>query len=260
METMEYLEVHGEHIPKIGLGTWQMRVDACRRIVLSALEMGYRHLDTAEYYRNEREVGQAIRESGLERDSLFVTSKVWSNHFQREAVRQACEDSLARLDLDYLDLYLIHHPGSSVPLEETLAGMVDLVEAGKTRYIGVSNFDVSLVEKSRSLVDVPIFTNQVKFHPFHPQRELLEYSQNQELMITAYSPLAQGDVNREGALKRIGERYGKSPAQVALRWVIDHQGVITIPKSSSVDHQRDNLNIFDFQLREEEQERIAGLR
>ncbi len=154
---MEFATIYEQQIPKIGLGTWQMKGESCRREVLQALKLGYRHLDTAEYYRNEKEVGQAIRESGVSRQDLFITSKVWSNHYQREAVVRACEDSLRRLGLDYLDLYLIHHPSDAVPLEETLTGMEDLVQAGKTRFIGVSNFPVDLLDRSRELVSRPIF-------------------------------------------------------------------------------------------------------
>jgi diketogulonate reductase-like aldo/keto reductase len=248
-----------QQIPKIGLGTWQMRGDSCRQSVLSALQLGYRHLDTAEYYRNETEVGQAIRESGLPRDDLFITSKVWSNHYQRKAVVQACEDSLRRLDLDYLDLYLIHHPSDAVPLEETLAGMEDLVQGGKTRLIGVSNFPVALLKRSRELVSVPIFTNQVKYHPFHSQQDLLKYCQEKQILLTSYTPLDKGRVQGDDTLKTIGEKYGKTAAQVSLRWLIQQPMLITIPKASSRQHQQENLEVFDFQLTDQEMERIETL-
>ena len=259
MDAMEYLEVHGEHIPKIGLGTWQMRGESCRRGVLSALEKGYRHIDTAEYYRNEREVGEALKDSGLEREEFFLTSKVWSNHFQRDQVREACRASLDRLGLDYLDLYLIHHPTEAVPLEETLAGMQDLVDENLTRYIGVSNFPVSLLERSRSLSSAPIFTDQVKFHPYHGQEELVAYCQEHDVLLTAYSPLAQGRILGDRHLQKIGGRYGKSAAQVALRWVVQQQNMITIPKASTPEHQAANLDVFDFELTAEEMETVASL-
>lgn len=256
---MEYGEAFGEKLPKIGLGTWQMRGDSCRRSVLSALELGYRHIDTAEFYRNERPVGEGIRESGLDREELFITSKVWSTHFRRDQVRQACEDSLGRLGLEYLDLYLIHHPSDSVPVEETLAGMQDLVESGKTRYVGVSNFSLDLLEKSRSLVDVPIFTNQVKYHPFHRRDKLQDYCRREGLILTAYSPLAQGGVLGNSTLEKIGKAYGKTAAQVALRWAVEQDQVIAIPKASSREHQESNLAVFDFELSQDDRKKIREL-
>lgn len=256
---MEYMDVFGERLSKIGFGTWQMRGDSCREGVVRALEMGYRHIDTAEYYQNEEAVGQAVEQSGLDREDVFLTSKVWSNHFREDEVQQACEQSLMRLGVDYLDLYLIHHPSDVVPLEETLAGMQALVEQNKTRYIGVSNFSVSLLKKARLISSVPIFTDQVKFHPFHRQDDLLDYCQEHGLMLTAYSPLAQGGVLGDRLLKEIGERYDKSPAQVALRWAVQQDMVIAIPKASSVEHQRANLEIFDFKLTPGEMEKIAQL-
>lgn len=256
---MEFETIFDEQIPKIGLGTWQMRGESCRRSVLSALKMGYRHFDTAEYYRNEEAVGRAIRESGLDREELFITSKVWSNHFRKDQVQQAGEDSLRRLGLDYLDLYLIHHPSDAVPLEETLAGMQALVDQGKTRFIGVSNFSVSLLERSRENAGAPIFTNQVKYHPFHHQDDLLQYCQAEGILLTAYSPLARGRVLGDQTLKEIGNHYDKTPAQVVLRWLVQQERVITIPKASSEQHQRDNLAVFDFQLSAEEMEAIRTL-
>lgn len=256
---MVFETVFEEQIPKIGLGTWQMRGESCRRSVLSALEMGYRHLDTAEYYRNEEAVGRAIQESGVPREELFITSKVWSSHFQKDQVQQAGEDSLRRLGVDYLDLYLIHHPSDAVPLEETLAGMQALVDQGKTRFIGVSNFSVSLLERSREIAGAPIFTNQVKYHPFHPQEALVEYCQQEDILLTAYSPLARGGVLGDPTLKEIGNRYDKTPAQVALRWLIQQPMVITIPKASSEEHQKANLAVFGFQLNAEEMEAIRSL-
>ncbi len=248
-----------EQIPKIGLGTWQLRGENCRESVLSALEMGYRHLDTAEYYRNEKEVGQAVQDAGVDRDDLFLTSKVWSNHFQKAAVQQACEDSLKRLRVDYLDLYLIHYFSNAVPLEETLAGMQALVDQGKTRFIGVSNFSVSQLDRSRELTEAPIFTNQVEYHPFRPQDSLLDYCQEHEMLLTAYSPLDRGRVLRDATLRKIGERYGKSAAQITLRWLVQQERVIAIPKAGSRSHQRANLEVFDFQLTPEEIKLIHGL-
>lgn len=256
---MEYVEIFNERIPVLGIGTWKMRGRGCRRSVLSALEMGYRHIDTAEFYRNEREVGQAVNESGVDREDLFLTTKAWSNHFERDAVQQACEDSLKRLGVEYIDLYLMHHPSDTVPLEETLAGMQRLAEQGKTRYIGVSNFSVTRLDRARSISDVPILTNQVEYHPFRQRNKLLAYCQEHDVLLTAYSPLDRGGVMRDRTLQSIGEKYGKTPAQVALRWLIQKDHVITIPKASSKEHQRINMEVFDFELRAEEMNEIDAL-
>ncbi|MGM0375140.1 MAG: aldo/keto reductase, partial [Chloroflexota bacterium] len=235
---MEYVEVFGERVPKIGLGTWQMRGSRCQRSVLSALDMGYRHIDTAEFYNNEEEVGRAIVESGVDREDIFLTTKAWSNHLRKEAIQIACEDSLRRLGVEYIDLYLVHRPNDSVPLEETIAGLEALIESGKIRAMGVSNFSVSRLDQARSIASDPVFTNQVEYHPFYDQSELLAYCQTHGLALTAYSPLDRGRVMRDRTLRNIGERYGKSPAQVTLRWLIQQESVITIPKASSSSHQR----------------------
>jgi diketogulonate reductase-like aldo/keto reductase len=257
---MEYLEVFGECIPKIGLGTWQMHGSSCRRSVRSALEMGYQHIDTAELYNNEVEVGQAIRDSGVDREDIFLVSKAWSNHLGRDSIQKAYEDSLRRLDMEYIDLYLVHRPNASVPLEETIAGLQRLVESGKIRAMGVSNFSVSQLDQARSIASEPIFTNQVEYHPFHHQDDLLAYCQTHGLALTAYSPLYRGRVLGHETLQKIGERYGKSAAQVALRWVIQQEYVITIPKASSESHQRANLQVFDFELTAVEMGQIKDLR
>jgi len=257
---MEFLNVFGEKVPKIGLGTWKMRGDDCRRSVRSALEMGYRHIDTAELYNNEREVGQAIKESGVDREDIFLVSKAWSNHLRKESIQRACEGSLGRLGLEYIDLYLVHRPNKSVPLEETTAGLKALMETGKIRAMGVSNFSVSQLDRTRSVASKPIFTNQVEYHPFYDQDELLAYCQKHKLALTAYSPLDRGRVMRNRTLQEIGERYSKDPAQVALRWLIQQESVIAIPKASSESHQQANLQVFDFQLNAEEMEQIKDLR
>lgn len=256
---MEYLNVFGERVPKIGLGTWKMRGDDCRRSVRSALEMGYRHIDTAELYNNEREVGQAIKESGVDREDIFLVSKAWSNHLGEESIQRACEGSLGRLGLEYIDLYLVHRPNVSVPLEETTAGLEGLMETRKIQAMGVSNFSVSQLDRTRSVTSKPVLTNQVEYHPFYNQDELLAYCQKHKLALTAYSPLDRGRVMRNKTLQEIGERYGKDPAQVALRWLIQQDSVVTIPKASSESHQQANLQVFDFQLTAEEMEQITDL-
>jgi diketogulonate reductase-like aldo/keto reductase len=256
---MEYVEIGDAHVPKIGIGTWNMRGDSCRRALLGALEMGYRHVDTAEMYGNEREVGQAIAESELPRDDLFLVTKVWTNHLRHADVLEACARSLERLDSSYVDLYLIHWPGSGVPIAETIGAMELLVLDGQVRQIGVSNFSTAQLQEARSASSIPVFCNQVKFNPHHSQPGLLSYCQEHEIMLTAYTPLGKGRVGRTEILQQIGEKYDKTAAQVALRWLIEKDLVAAIPKASNREHQRENLEIFDFSLDEKDHRAIDRL-
>jgi diketogulonate reductase-like aldo/keto reductase len=256
---MRYLRADGVKIPRIGLGTWPMKGDGCHKAVSSALEMGYRHIDTAEIYRNEREVGRAVRDSGIPREEIFVTTKVWSNHLSRSELMKSCERSLDRLGTEWIDLYLIHSPSRRVPSEESVAAMNDLQERGSVRHIGVSNFSVAEMKDAERASDSPILTNQIEYHPFKQPRQVLEYCQEQAIPLTAYSPLAQGRVLRESELLEIAEQHGKTPAQVTLRWLIQGSWVVAIPKAASPTHQRENLSIFDFELTEEEMRRINQL-
>jgi 2,5-diketo-D-gluconate reductase B len=256
---MDFVEVQGVRIPKIGIGTWNMRGETCRRAVLSALELGYRHIDTAEIYGNEHEVGRAMKESGVPRGKLFIVTKVWNNHHQHDAVLKACEASLRRLDTPYIDLYLIHWPGSNVPVEETLGAMELLIHQGKVHNIGVSNFTTIQLQEARAASPVPIFCDQVKFSPINPQSELLAYCQKNEILLTAYTPLEKGSVSRNQTLRDIGRKYDKSAAQVALCWLIEQEKVAAIPKAAGVGHQQENMNIFDFSLASEDREAIGRL-
>lgn len=256
---MEYTVVQEVEVPKVGLGTYEMRGTACQRAVEAALDMGYRHIDTAEIYRNEREIGQAIEASPVDRDELFLVSKVWSNHFRKDQVVQACEDSLRRLGTDYLDLYLIHWPSDTVPVEETLAGMDELAETSKTRHIGVSNYSVRQLEQAQQVAQHSIFCDQVKYHVRNRQDDLVSYCQSEDILLTAYSPLEKARLQGQSTLEEIGSKYGKTGTQIALRWLIEQAKVVTIPKASSETHQRENLEIFDFELTEEDREAIDSI-
>lgn len=255
---MKTIKIYNQEVPSVGFGTWDIRGESGLKALRSAIEVGYRHFDTAEMYRNEEVVGSAIHASGLEREEFFITTKAWSNNLTRDEIRRACEDSLSRLDVDYVDLYLIHRPGSA-PLEESLAEMHELVSEGKTRYIGVSNFSVDQLERSIEISEEPIFTNQVEYHPFKRRDSLLSFCREQGVLLTAYSPIGHGKVLRDGTLQAIGDRYAKTPAQVALRWLVQQDNVITIPKAASEKHQRENMDIFDFELSEEEMRAIDEL-
>jgi len=255
---MEFETIHGERIPKIGLGTWNLRGEECVRAVGTAFELGYRHIDTAEMYANEEQVGQALRASGLERSEIFLTSKVLSSNLRHAAVLEACDRSLSKLNLDFIDLYLIHSPNSHVPIEETMQAMNTLVEQGKVRLIGVSNFSIQQQKAAQASSDSKLLTNQVIYHSQYPQRELLDYCRENEVIVTSYSPLARGRLAKHKGLQAIGDRYGKNAAQIALRWVVQQLNVVTIPKSSKRARQRENIEIFDFALTDEEMTEITN--
>lgn len=235
----------------MGLGTWELRGDACERAVVEALELGYRHLDTAEGYGNESDIGRAIR--GARRDELFLTSKVWRDNLQRDDLRAACEGSLDRLGTDYLDLLLVHWPNSATPIQETIAAFVELREEGRIRAWGVSNFTPAHLLEIADRDDIA--TNQIELHPYFRQDELVAACRDFDVPITAYTPLAKGRVAEDEVLQRIGREHGATPAQVALRWTTQ-RGRLVIPKASSRDHLRENLDSFAVQLSEEEMRAI----
>jgi 2,5-diketo-D-gluconate reductase B len=247
-----YIERDGGAMPVIGLGTWQLEGVLGRRAVRSAIEMGYRHVDTAQMYENEEDVGQAMKESGVEREKLFVTTKLAIGNLNERSVRESCARSLERLITDYVDLLLIHWPDDAVPLEETLGVMVELKRSGQVKHVGVSNFPVDRLESAMKAVDVPIFCNQVEYHPYLDQERILSICRRNGIALTAYCPLARAKAAGDGRLAEIGSRYGKSAAQVALRWLIQQPGVAAIPKASGSAHLRENLDVFDFELTAEE--------
>lgn len=254
---MDYLNLKGAQVPKLGLGTWQMSGEDCRSAVRDALELGYRHIDTAQMYGNEDEVGSGLADSKIPRDEVFVTTKVWLGNLEPDALVDSIGASLTRLDTPYADLTLIHWPSDEVPIEESLAALRFLQKEGRTRHIGVSNFTPTLLKQAASVV--PIFCNQVEYHPFLGQTELLELVRSLDLMLTAYSPLARGQVNDSKVLRDIGAQHDKSPAQVALRWLVQQDRVAAIPKAETAEHRRANLGIFDFELTDEEMARIHHL-
>ena len=256
---MEYVTVAGEEVPALGLGTYRLRGRECRRTVEDALELGYRHVDTAEFYDNHAPVGEAISNAAVAREELFLTTKIWKSNLRYEDVLHSVVDSLETLDLEYVDLLLIHWPNERVPVEETIDAMNDLQAEGIVRHVGVSNFSIHLLRKAIDASETPILTNQVQYNPLTDQRDLLEFCLERDVMLTAYSPLAKGRVLENGTLAEIGESYGKSPAQVALRWLIQQEVVAASPKASSREHLEANLAVFDFELTDDEMTRIFDL-
>jgi diketogulonate reductase-like aldo/keto reductase len=255
---MDEIQVQGTSVPAIGLGTWQLTGPSCTETVETALEMGYRHVDTAQAYGNERQVGLGMEAAAVDREDVFLTTKLDGSNRDERSVRRSTRESLNKLGTDYLDLLLIHWPNTPwmASLSETLGAMNDLVEEGLVRHIGVSNFSPSLLDEARDISAAPILTDQVQYHPYWDQRKLLDYCRIHDVLLTAYSPLARGGVLDDPALVQVGNRYGKSPAQVALRWLLQQDGVAAIPKASSRDHLEANLAVFDFELTDAEMDRV----
>jgi diketogulonate reductase-like aldo/keto reductase len=248
--------VQGVDVPALGLGTWRLTGESCERAVGEALELGYRHLDTAQAYGNEREVGDALAASEVDREDVFLTTKLVNGNRDHDAVRRSTEESLAKLGTSYVDLLLIHNPMQRVPVAETLRAMDTLVDDGKVRHIGVSNFDLDRLHAAREAADHELLTNQVQFNPYWDQRDLLDYCEIHDLLLTAYSPLGHGGVLDDDVLAEVGERHGKSAAQVAIRWCLQHPNTSVIPKASSRVHIAANRDVFDFELTDDEMERI----
>lgn len=253
----EIKSVAGASVPAIGLGTWKMKGEECRESVRKAIEIGYRHIDTAVFYENEVEVGEAI--GSFNREDLFLTTKIWKNELGYSDFKRSTEGSLKRLETDYVDLVLIHWPNPEIPLGETIRAMNELVEEGKTRHIGVSNFSIDQLEEARRLSEHPIITDQVKYHVGMDRSSLLNYCRKNEVLLTAYSPLGQGDLLDNDQLKELAAEYGKTPGQLALKWLINQEKVVAIPKASSEGHMTENLDLFDWELREEDAKEIDEL-
>jgi 2,5-diketo-D-gluconate reductase B len=254
---MEYFSRDGIQVPKLGFGTWQITGSDCVEAVRDALELGYRHIDTAQMYGNEAEVGQAIADSGVARKEIFLTTKVLPENLDRDSCRRSTEESLDKLGTSYVDLLLIHWPNERLPLDEPLSAMRQLQEEGSVRHIGVSNFPPSYLENAVAKAD--ILCNQVEYHPFLGQEHLLAAARRHDVMVTAYSPLARGEVADNAVLAGIASDHDTTPAQVTLRWLIQQDSVAAVPKASSHEHRRENLDVFGFSLADEEMDQIFAL-
>lgn len=247
-------------IPALGFGTFTLVPDDCRRMVRAALDMGYRHIDTAQIYENEAAVGEALAEAGVARHDLWLTTKVWVSAFRDGDLQRSVDESLQRLRVDHVDLLLLHWPNPEVDLAETLGAIAAVKRAGKARHIGISNFTVALTEQAVALSPEPLVTNQVEYHPYLNQDPVLAAARGHGMAVTAYSPIAQGAIMGDPVLKDIGAAHGgRSEVQVALRWLIQQDGVCAIPRTRSEDHARSNLDIFDFELSADEMAAIKAL-
>jgi 2,5-diketo-D-gluconate reductase B len=254
----QFVKANGARIPAIGLGTWELRGRTCARLVEQALKLGYRHIDTAQIYENEREVGDGVRASGVKRDDVFVTTKVWTTHFAPNDLERSAKESLVRLRLPEVDLLLLHWPNPQVPLSETLGALARAKKLGLARHIGVSNFTVALIEQAVAECPEPLVCDQVEYHPYLDQTKVREACAQHGLALVAYSPVAKGKVKGDETLNRIGRAHGKTAAQICLRWLVQ-QNVCAIPRTSKIERLSENIDIFDFELSDAEMARISRM-
>lgn len=256
---MEMITAQGMRMPKLGLGTWRLKGSDCVEAVHGALGLGYRHIDTAQMYGNEDAVGEAVANSFLPRGELHLTTKVWYENLGADAMQRAIDASLAQLRTDYVDLYLIHWPSPDMDLADALANLMRVKEQGKARAIGVSNFPVALLRRAVEEVRAPIACNQVEYHVLLDQSPVLGYAQTQDVAVAAYSPLAQGKLAGHEELQVIARKHGATPAQVALKWLLDQPGVAAIPKAARRQSQQANLDALRIQLDDADRAAITAL-
>src|SRR3989344_8349658 len=248
----------GHEMPVLGLGTWQMKGKECKEAVKAAIKLGYNHIDTAYVYDNQKKIAQAIKKSKLERNKLFITSKVWTEDLKYEDFLKQAEIILKELQLDYLDLLLIHWPNRNISMEESFKAFKTLHKQGKVKSIGVSNFTINHLKKAIKVSSLPISVNQVEFNPYLNQDELLKFCKKNNIVITAYCPLSRGNLLEDPVLKEIAEIHKKTPAQITLRWIIQKE-MIAIPKSRNESRIKENMEIFNFKLTDEEITKINKL-
>lgn len=254
-----YRCANGSTVPAIGFGTAQL--GACGEIVATAIGLGYRHIDTAWKYGSEEGVGDGVKRSGIARGDLFVTTKVSHEYLRADDFARSLDQSLHRLQIDYVDQLLVHWPSTDgIPLAETMGALARAKQSGKARYIGVANFNIALMEEARALCPEPLDTLQAEYHPYLSQTKVLDYCQRRGLQFMAYCPLARGRLFGDPVLAQIAAARGKTLAQVALRWLVQQRGfIVPIPRSGNPAHVAESLDIFDFELTQEEMNRIFAL-
>ncbi len=256
---MNLIDSGGVQIPALGLGVMQMKGEEGEAMILEALGIGYRHLDTAAMYGNEPEVGRAIRASSVARGDIFLTTKIWRADIAAGDLQAAAEAALKRLNQDYVDLLLIHWPDENVPLADSLGALCEVKTRGLARAIGVANFPSAMFNEAQKLSSEPLATDQVEYHPQLSQGRLLETLRRHGSSLTAYCPLARGRLARDPVLTQIGQAHGATASQVALRWLVQQDRVIAIPKSSNPERLRQNFDIWGFTLTEDEMARVSAL-
>lgn len=257
---MKFIGLMDAEMPVLGFGTWKLRGEECVQAVKEAMDIGYRHIDTAQIYENEAEVGQGIKNSGAPRDKVFLTTKVWRNNFEnKQAAQKSIEESLKKLQVDYVDLLLVHWPFPEYSVEQMLEPVMAAQEKGMARIIGVSNFTVAQMDKAREFSAGKVLVNQVEYHPNLSQKPVLDYIQQHDMALTAYSPLGRGAVLEDAILVDIAKAHNKTPAQICLRWEIQQNRVAAIPKSATKANIQANFDIFDFELSQDEMNKISAM-
>jgi diketogulonate reductase-like aldo/keto reductase len=256
---MQVVEANGARIPTLGMGTMTLKGDVGVSAVSAALKLGYRHLDTAERYGNEAEVGEGLRASGVDRKDVFLTTKVYWDKLAPVDFEQSFDDSLKKLQLPWVDLLLIHWPSKTVPLADTMPVLCEAKRDGRAKHIGVANFTLPLIEEAVRLATEPLVTNQIEAHPYLDQSKVIAACRKHGISITAYCPLARGKVPGDAALAAIGNQHGKTASQVALRWLVQ-QGIAVIPRSSKTERLAENMALFDFALSDAEMAEIGKLK
>jgi len=252
---MTYANAQGTSVPALGFGTYRLQGAECVEGVTHALTLGYRHLDTAQSYENEAEVGKGIAASGVPRADVFLVSKLRPSNYDR--AEEATLNSLAALGTEYLDLMLLHWPKDADTVSRALESLARLQREGAVRHVGVSNFPTALVAAANEVTRV--FCNQVEYHPFLAQTKVLDQAERLDMIVTAYRPLAKGLLGAEPALREIGARHDKTPEQVTLRWLLQQPRVTTIPKSANPGRRAENWNVFDFELSDAEMAAVSRL-
>ena len=255
---MEIVHAHGADIPALGFGVFRMSDEEVEAVVPAALEAGFRHFDTAQIYRNEAALGRALAKAGVPRDELFLTTKVWVDKYNADSFAASVDESLEKLKVDQVDLLLLHWPTDKVAIADQIPLLNEVQAAGKTRFIGVSNQNIAQMKESVALSRAPIVTNQVEIHPYLDQSALAASAKANGVALTAYFAMADGAVPRDPVLQKIGAGHGKTAAQVALRWLIQH-GFIVLSKTAKPDRVPENFAVFDFALTDDEMAAIAAL-
>ena len=245
---MQNVHVRNAAIPAISFGTYGMSAAEIYRLIPAALRAGFRHIDTAQIYGNEGEIGDCVAASGIPRSEIFLTTKVWVSNYAERNFEASVNESLRKLKTDYIDLLLLHWPGSNVPLAEQIAGLNAVARSGKVRHIGVSNFNRTLMTESVRLSAIPLVTNQFEYHPYLNQSLLIESTLQTGLAVTGYCGMAIGRVFSEPTLEEIAARYDKTIAQIVLRWLVQQRGVVALSRTAKVERLAQNLAVFDFEL------------
>jgi 2,5-diketo-D-gluconate reductase B len=255
---MDVIEGHGARIPVLGLGTMTLKDSVCVEIVEAALHLGYRHLDTAQNYGNEREVGEGLRASGVPREDVFLTTKVWFNRLAPGDLERSVDESLERLKLPWVDLLLIHWPNAQIPVADSIGALCKVKRDGRAKHIGVANYTVAMIDEATKAASEPLAALQIEAHPYLDQTKILAAARRLGLAVVGYCPLARGKVPADAVLQRIGRAHGKTPAQVSLRF-LEQQRIVPIPRTSKRERLAENLGSLEFKLTDAEMAEIAML-